>query len=51
MVCSNKNVVLDTNFLFLPIQFKVDIIEEIKKLVPNCKIIVPFFCFGRIEKS
>lgn len=28
-------IILDTNFLLVPIQFKIDIFEQIKKLIPN----------------
>lgn len=30
-----KKIILDTNFLTIPYQFKVDIFEEIKKVVPE----------------
>ncbi len=32
-------VVLDTNFLMIPGQFKIDIYEEIKKNIPNAEMI------------
>ncbi|MHA1727388.1 MAG: type II toxin-antitoxin system VapC family toxin [Promethearchaeota archaeon] len=35
-----KYVLLDANFLFLPIQFKIDIYEEIKNLLGLVKLIV-----------
>ena len=31
-------VLLDTNFLTLPQQFKIDVLEEIKELVPNAEL-------------
>lgn len=37
-----KKVVLDTNALFYPFQFKVNLEDEISSLVGGCDIIVPW---------
>lgn len=36
-----QRVVLDTNFLLLPFQYRIDLEEEIEKLVPGADVFVP----------
>ena len=38
-MAKSYEVLLDTNFLTLPQQFKIDVIDEIKQLVPNADFI------------
>ena len=34
------NIILDTNFLLIPSQFRVDIFSEISRLIPNPEIFI-----------
>jgi hypothetical protein len=36
---SSKKVLLDTNFLTIPQQFHLDVEKQIKKLVPNARLV------------
>lgn len=37
----SKEVIIDTNFLMIPFQFNVDIIEELERKLPAYDLIVP----------
>jgi rRNA-processing protein FCF1 len=39
-MAQSNEVVLDTNFLLVPTQFKIDIVGEIKQLVPGARLVV-----------
>ena len=36
----NKTVLLDSNFLLVPVQFKIDVYEEIRNLLGNPQFII-----------
>jgi len=42
-------VVLDSNFLFLPFQYHIDLEEEIEKLLPGAEIFVPRAVISELE--
>ena len=43
-------VLLDTNFMLVPFQEKVDVYEEIKSLVPKAELITLESCVRELEK-
>jgi len=45
-----KHVVLDSNALLIPFQFKVDIVSEITRLLGNVEIIVPSCVIDELTK-
>ncbi len=46
----NMKVLLDTNFMLIPFQEKVDVYEEIKFLVPKAELITLRSCVEELKK-
>jgi rRNA-processing protein FCF1 len=44
-----NEVVIDTNFFMAPFQFNIDIIEELKKVLPSYKLTTPRFVVSELE--
>lgn len=45
----SKEVVIDTNFFMVPFQFNVDIIDELKKVLPSYKLTTPIFVINELK--
>jgi len=45
-----QKVVLDTNALFFPFKFSINLEEEILQLVGRCEIVVPDVAISELEK-
>ena len=45
----SKEVVIDTNFFMVPIQFNVDIIDELEKALPSYKLTTPIFVINELK--
>jgi len=45
----NNRVLLDSNFLLVPIQFKIDIYEEIRNLLGNPRFLILTEIFNELE--
>ena len=46
-----QNVVLDTNALLLPFEFKINLDLELKRLLGSCQIFVPGCVIGELRRS
>ncbi|WP_295722703.1 PIN domain-containing protein [uncultured Methanobrevibacter sp.] len=44
-----NEVVIDTNFFMAIFQFKIDILDELKKVVPSYKLTTPKFVISELE--
>ncbi|WP_288268635.1 PIN domain-containing protein, partial [uncultured Methanobrevibacter sp.] len=44
-----NEVVIDTNFFMAPFQFNIDIIEELKKVLPSYTLTTPKFVVSELE--
>lgn len=44
-----NEVVIDTNFFMAVFQFKIDILDELKKVVPSYKLTTPIFVISELE--
>ncbi|WP_461461526.1 type II toxin-antitoxin system VapC family toxin [Methanobrevibacter sp.] len=44
-----NEVVIDTNFFMAVFQFKIDILDELKKVVPSYKLTTPKFVISELE--
>ena len=44
-----SEVIIDTNFFMAVFQFKIDVIDELKKVVPSCKLTTPKFVISELE--
>ena len=42
-------VIIDTNFFMAVFQFKIDIISELKKILPSYKLTTPKFVISELE--
>lgn len=44
-----NEVIIDTNFFMAIFQFKIDILDELKKVVPSYKLTTPKFVISELE--
>ena len=44
-----NEVVIDTNFFMAPFQFNIDVIEELKKILPSYKLTTPICVIKELE--
>ena len=44
-----SEVIIDTNFFMAVFQFKIDVIDELKKVVPSYKLTTPKFVISELE--
>lgn len=44
-----NEVVIDTNFFMAVFQFKIDILDDLKKVVPSYKLTTPKFVISELE--
>ena len=44
-----NEVVIDTNFFMAPFQFDIDVIEELKKILPSYKLTTPICVIKELE--
>ncbi|MBQ6813833.1 MAG: twitching motility protein PilT [Methanobrevibacter sp.] len=49
MNSESREVFIDTNFFMIPFQFKVDIVEEFKRILPNYKLVTTEFVVNELR--
>ena len=49
MNSESREVFIDTNFFMIPFQFKVDIVEEFKRILPNYKLVTAEFVVNELK--